>query len=154
MLFRSALASRACLRDGRRLLQPSAHALSRLALRLRHAIVARPREGRLTLEKLAARLDRLGPVQSLARGRDRRQSLDRRLALAMSQAMRRRRERTLALAARLESVSPEQALARGYSITLDAQGQPIRDAATVPSGTLITTRLQRGELRSRTEGSR
>ena len=39
-------------------------------------------------------------------------------------------------------------------LSLDAQGRPIRDAAAVPPGSEIVTRLERGELRSRTEGPR
>ena len=149
-----AIASRASLRDGRAALKPAADALLRMALRLRHVVAARPREARLALGELSARLDRMAPSRVTASGQERLRSLSRRLALASLQQQGRRRERTSVLAARLEAASPEQALVRGYSITLDADGKPIRDAASVAPGSLLVTRLQRGELRSRTEASR
>ena len=149
-----AIGSRACLRDGRGLLKPSADVLARVSLRLRHAVALRPREARLSLGAVSARLDRFAPSQAVAHGRERLRSLARRLSLTATHALRGRLERAAGVEARLESVSPEQALARGYSITLDQHGRPVRDAATVPAGSLLVTRLQHGELRSRTEAPR
>jgi exodeoxyribonuclease VII large subunit len=125
-----------------------------MALRLRHAVAARPREARLALGELSARLDRMAPSRVTASGQERLRSLSRRLVLASLQQLGRRQERASVLAARLEAASPEQALVRGYSITLDADGKPVRDATSVAPGSLLVTRLQRGELRSRTEPSR
>ena len=50
--------------------------------------------------------------------------------------------------ARLESLGHDAVLARGYSVTLDASGRVLRDAAGVRAGDTIVTRLARGELRS------
>ena len=65
--------------------------------------------------------------------------------------MRGRAEALRALAARLEAVAPERTLARGYSITLDEQGQPVRDPTALAEGAMLTTRLERGSVRSRVE---
>ena len=51
----------------------------------------------------------------------------------------------------LEAVSPLQTLARGYSMTLNAKGVLVREAADVQPGDLIRTRLARSELLSRIE---
>jgi exodeoxyribonuclease VII large subunit len=81
-------------------------------------------------------------------------ALRRRLATASATRHAAQSASLSALRAQLEAVAPERTLARGYSITLDAQGRPIRDAAAVAPGSEIRTRLERGELRSRTEGAR
>jgi len=53
----------------------------------------------------------------------------------------------------LRLLSPEQVLARGYSITTDAEtGKVLRDAAKVKPGQRLKTRLQKGEIVSKTEG--
>jgi exodeoxyribonuclease VII large subunit len=51
-------------------------------------------------------------------------------------------------ATRLELLSPEKTLLRGYSITVNAEGQVLRDAAQVKAGDKIRTRLVKGEVRS------
>jgi exodeoxyribonuclease VII large subunit len=62
------------------------------------------------------------------------------------------RHRFHALEDRLRLLSPEHTLARGYSITMDtATGRIIRDAAETRPGQALTTRVQRGTVRSRVE---
>jgi len=90
----------------------------------------------------------------LAVGRTRTNDLARRLERIAAGQLERLRTRLEGQRARLESVAPERTLARGYSITLDAQGRPVRDASAIADGTVLTTRLQHGELRSRTEPKR
>ena len=68
------------------------------------------------------------------------------LRLCCSQAA----SRLDALAGKLSVLSPFSVLERGYSLTTDAAGRVLRDADGVPDGTLIRTRLQKGELVSRT----
>ena len=50
--------------------------------------------------------------------------------------------------ANLQSLDPTAVLARGYSITYDAQGTVVRDAARVSDGEAISTTLARGTLDS------
>lgn len=51
----------------------------------------------------------------------------------------------------LEAVSPERMFARLYSLTRDAQGNNVRDAAQVEPGQIIHTQLAHGTLRSTVE---
>ena len=81
--------------------------------------------------------------------------------LRLREEVGRRRELMVPLTARLDQAKtrwfegsryPEQVLARGYSITTDAEtGRVLRDAAEVPPGTKLRTRLQKGAVTSRAE---
>ncbi len=51
----------------------------------------------------------------------------------------------------LQAVSPLKTLERGYSITLDENHQTITSTSQLKPGSLITTRLRRGNLLSRVE---
>ena len=42
-----------------------------------------------------------------------------------------------------------EGLARGYSVTLNARNEVVRDAASVATGERIVTRLAKGEIESR-----
>ena len=48
----------------------------------------------------------------------------------------------------LASLDPTAVLGRGYSLTLNARGDILRDAATAAVGERITTTLARGEIES------
>ncbi|MGA8524383.1 MAG: exodeoxyribonuclease VII large subunit, partial [Candidatus Dormiibacterota bacterium] len=50
--------------------------------------------------------------------------------------------------ARLATLSPRRTLERGYSITSDADGRVLTDAATVPLGARLRTVLHHGNLES------
>jgi exodeoxyribonuclease VII large subunit len=145
------LALRACLRDPRAMLGRPSERLSRALLRMGHAssrLVATSLERVRTLE---SRLQARAPRQAVAVGRNRASDLSHRLDLSLRGSIRARADALRALAARLEAVAPERTLARGYSITLDEDGRPVRDASTLSDGARITTRLERGMVRSRVE---
>jgi len=72
----------------------------------------------------------------------------RRLAQALARRLEAWRARAEKLQVLLASFSPEGVLARGYSITLDAEGKVLTDAARAKAGERITTRLSRGSLES------
>jgi exodeoxyribonuclease VII large subunit len=146
-----AIASRACLRDPRNLLERPSERLARTVLRLRHAFGRSSTRARDRLRLAEAALARHAPQHALALGSGRCQELSRRLVLALRARMLRRVDASRSLAARLASVAPERTLARGYSITLDEQGRPVRDPASLADGARITTRLERGTVRSRVE---
>jgi exodeoxyribonuclease VII large subunit len=56
------------------------------------------------------------------------------------------------LSSRLKLLGPEQVLSRGYSITMDAaSGKVLRDSKEVRAGQRLKTRLEKGEVRSRSE---
>lgn len=53
--------------------------------------------------------------------------------------------------ARLQGLSPLNILERGYAIVFDAQGNVVKDPASVGAGEAIKTRVARGEIKSRVE---
>jgi len=145
------LAARACLRDPRAMLGRPSERLARALLRMGHVssrFVASVLERVRTLE---SRLQAQAPRQAVAVGRNRAANLSHRLDLSLRGAIKGRADALRALTARLEAVAPERTLARGYSITLDDEGRPVRDASTLSDGARITTRLERGTVRSRVE---
>ncbi|MEY4827428.1 MAG: exodeoxyribonuclease large subunit [Planctomycetota bacterium] len=149
-----AVATRACLKDARVMLRLPRERLTRAAMQLRQELLAQHRRAESRWTALERRLMACAPMSVLAVGRTRTHDLARRLERLGAGHIERLRVRLEGQRARLESVAPERTLARGYSITLDAQGQPVRDASAVPEGAVLTTRLQHGELRSRTEPKR
>ena len=75
--------------------------------------------------------------------------LNARLAFALAHCVHRSGARLERLQAALASLDPSAVLARGYSITRDASGQVLRDAARVREGERISTILAHGRLESR-----
>ena len=54
--------------------------------------------------------------------------------------------------AQLQLLGPEQVLGRGYSITTDAgTGKVLRDAEKVKPGQILSTRLKKGKVISKTQ---
>ena len=95
---------------------------------LKHATRSRG----LVLENLAGRFARIKPAQQLQL----------------------RHESLRQLEKRLHALGPEQVLARGYSITTDAAtGKVLREAGQVTPGQKLRTRLAKGEVISRAEGT-
>ncbi len=72
--------------------------------------------------------------------------LDVRGQRAIRQLLREGQTRTGRLAASLSALSPLRVLGRGYSVTTDAQGEPITDSTQVSAGDQLRTRLHRGEI--------
>jgi exodeoxyribonuclease VII large subunit len=71
-----------------------------------------------------------------------------RLAFGFAHAVHRAGARLERLQASLASLDPAAVLARGYSITRNAAGELLRDAAAVREGERLSTTLARGELES------
>lgn len=104
--------------------------------------------------ELVQQVDRL--VQEVARnvavqGSEVRQrvrgSLDR-IRQQMESRLTRSVERVEQLVRSISALSPAATLERGYSLTLLADGTPLRSAQRVPAGTLLYTRLQDGSVTS------
>jgi exodeoxyribonuclease VII large subunit len=74
------------------------------------------------------------------------ESRDRRFDTTFRQFVLARRNRLLQVEAILKERNPLTILNRGYSITRDAQGRIVRDAAQVSIGDDLSIRLARGEL--------
>jgi exodeoxyribonuclease VII large subunit len=88
------------------------------------------------------------PAARLAAHRDLVLQLNARLAFALAHCVHRSGARLERLQAALAGLDPAAVLSRGYSITYDATGTVLRDAAGVKEGEPLRTRLARGELHS------
>ena len=124
LLARIAECARCVAREMRRKLHYAAQAVDSPARRLVHP-AARLRAHRELVTQLGARL-----------------------AFAFSHRVHRCQAHLARLNATLVSLDPTAVLARGYSITYDAAGAVLRDAANVKEGERLRTRLARGELES------
>ena len=83
--------------------------------------------------------------------------LQKQLTAAAERQLAGKKQKLAALAAGMDAMSPLKVLARGYSMTKDARGNVITDAAAVNPGDAITVRLSAGQLHavvSQTEGER
>jgi exodeoxyribonuclease VII large subunit len=117
------------------------------------------REMRRRLEYAAQGLDGwarrlLHPAARLAAHRDLVLQLNARLAFALAHCVHRSGARLERLQAALAGLDPTAVLARGYSITYDAAGAVLRDAANVKEGERLRTRLASGELLVIVEGKK
>jgi exodeoxyribonuclease VII large subunit len=72
-----------------------------------------------------------------------------RLAFALGHRVHRCDAELARLRASLAGLDPRAVLARGYSITLTAGGEVLRDPAQVADGDRLLTTLARGEVESR-----
>ena len=112
-----------------------------LARRLVHPRARLAASGRL-LGQLAARLSAARPdIAELERGRN---ELLRRLGYAMRHTFERSGQRLERLGASLAGLDPDAVLARGYSVTRNAQGKVVRDAATLVEDEVLTSTFSRG----------
>ena len=130
---------------------PLVERVQELHQRLAAATRARLREARHHLARLAASRGLQHPRDRLERQRQRVQDLHRELARQGRLHLARERQRLEAAAGRLQALSPLAVLARGYSITRDAAGRIVRDAAAVTPGDPIEVLLARGRLQARVE---
>ncbi len=129
-----------------------------LADRARELARAGERARRAVRQRIATEEARLARAAAALRGARPEARLDQaraRLVRAGDGLANTMRTRLAAIASRLDvadaalrSTSPFAVLERGYSITLDADGRAVRDAAAVSKGVRLTTRLHRGELDS------
>ncbi len=136
------------LREKQRIRLQRYDLVSSALVRIARDFVGRKRQRLLILER------RLAPQTPIARlgARERRiADLHGRLrSLARGYTLP-RLSRTQVLAALLESHDPQRPLQRGFAMIF-RDGALVRDASTVPIGSLIEARLQRGTLTSRVEG--
>jgi len=112
-----------------------------LARRLVHPRARLAASGRL-LEQLVARLAAARPdIAALERERN---ELLRRLGFAMRHAIERSGRQLERLGASLTGLDPTAVLARGYSLTRNARGEVVRDAAALAEGEVVTSTFSRG----------
>ena len=130
-----------------------------LAGRLAACVQHLAREMRRRVEYAAQGLDGLvrrlvHPAARLAAHRDLVLQLNARLAFALAHCVHRAGARLERLQAALAGLDPAAVLSRGYSITYDAAGAVLRDAAGVKDGAELRTRLAQGELFSTVDGKK
>jgi exodeoxyribonuclease VII large subunit len=128
--------------------------LDGLEARIRTTLSVRVARAQATLRSQRDRLLRATPLRYVeSEGRSLR-ALHLRLERAVTHRVSARSERLASIARRLDALSPLSTLARGYSIvTLEATGELVRDATTVPDGARINVKCWRGQLVARVEAS-
>jgi exodeoxyribonuclease VII large subunit len=99
-----------------------------------------------TVDALARRL--VHPRERLRTSRRLLGQLAARLAFASAQRLESLAARLARLKAGLAGLNPEAVLERGYSLTRNARGEVVTDAARVKDGERVTTTLARGWLES------
>jgi len=133
----------------RRQLQEKLQHLDDLQTALLRCVRQGWREQRTQWQALQQRLFRLKPAAVLAERRERLEELQRRLSVHSQNGLAQRRNLFAHLQSRLRLLDPDNVLARGYSITTDATtGEVLRDASSARHGQRLTTRLQKGDVRS------
>jgi exodeoxyribonuclease VII large subunit len=145
------IVSRPCLRQAAWMVTERRRAVSAVVGRLSAAVQARRSRAEVSLARVGERLSIQRPAARLAVAAERLRGVLGRLQRARVVVERRRSDALRSLEQRLRSVSPTKVLGRGYSITLDASGRAITDAAAAPPGSVLTTRLATGSIRSRVE---
>ena len=131
----------------------AAPARAELAARVAECARALQRDTRRRLEYAMQGLDALArrlvhPAERLRASQQHLTHLSSRLALALVHHIRFFAVQLEKLQIALAGLNPSGVLARGYSITRDAQGKVLVDAARVTEGDRLTTRLARGTLES------
>ena len=98
------------------------------------------------VEKIAQRLPALFSVIS-SNGLHRIEQLGTRIHTAVQCLLTEQRHRLQLMEKVVESASPTKILQRGYSITR-CEGKVVRDASSLPNGSVLTTTLADGEVKS------
>lgn len=134
------------LRRPDRLLIPHRERIDGHERRLKAAIAAQRVTQLARLERGGTRLERVAPKSQLAVASTALEASSGRLARAMRRRLAELGTSLDHAAQRLSSISPDQVLSRGYSLTLGADGRPIRSAAQLTDGDTVTTRLAFGDF--------
>ncbi|MDO4557966.1 MAG: exodeoxyribonuclease VII large subunit [Planctomycetia bacterium] len=134
---------------------PSADELEQKLSRLQERLVSSLRQWvttrRRILEELGNRSCFRDPLRMVREADCRLDELEERGAGAIRRRVELAGRDLTMTGARLESVSPLAVLGRGYSLTQTSDGRVIRDSEGLTIGTVITTHLAKGMLRSRIE---
>ena len=101
-----------------------------------------------TLAAIEARLARLDPGARQAAAHSRLDDAARRLVQSAARRSERFATRVDLVARQLAALSPTRVLERGYSITLGADGQPVRSIDRAEPGTELTTVVADGRISS------
>jgi exodeoxyribonuclease VII large subunit len=146
--------------------------LTLLRSNVKTGVQTRCAELRVRLGRVESRLQRSSPQAVQARSEARVRALAHRLELAMAKRLgrvdftlarhrlhtglmrtvQRSAARLDALRRQLGAVNPSGVLERGYSLTFLESGELVRRPDEAPPGSVLRTRVARGEIRSRVDG--
>jgi exodeoxyribonuclease VII large subunit len=136
----------------RRRLNESLQRLDDLQAGLSRCARQTTKERRVEWVGLAGRLVQMRPARWLKLRDELLLHLGQKLVKAFIMSVLHLTHRLDGLSSRLKLLGPEQVLSRGYSITMDAaSGKVLRDSKEVRAGQRLKTRLEKGEVRSRSE---
>ena len=119
--------------------------------RLGRAAAARLGRDAVRLSDCRARLERVRPAARHAAAGERLAALESRLRAAARRVAPDGRRRLDAADRQLRILGPGETLARGWSLTFDADGRLVRRTADAATGSVLSTRLADGVVRSRVE---
>lgn len=125
-----------------------------LRCRLDQSIRRGIRDRRQRLESLSQRTGMRHPFEIVHSRWRLLDELDARARQAAHAQLAAGRNRIQTAAASLSALSPLSVLARGYSVTFDAEGNPLRTGDAVVPGEKIRTRLHQGEIDSVVQDTR
>lgn len=111
---------------------------SRVQMRLQHE--------RFRQERMAVRMNTAWQTRFLRE--EYRLRLEQRLATAIEARLQHERHRLQLAQSQVEAASPELLLKRGYSLTLK-DGKAVTDASALHQGDVLTTRVAKGEFKSK-----
>lgn len=109
------------------------------------------REKETMISGYQATLKRYHPSESIRRSEESLELEKNAFLTATANALREQESRVERLGSLLKALGPENVLERGFSITFDKDGGIVKDAGTMKKGDRITTRLLKGEVRSKVE---
>ena len=128
-------------------------ALESIATTLDGAMRTRLATARERLAHRVTGVHQASPAAIIAASKERLDGRVTRLRTGIAARLSRSDHRLDALSRELRAVGPQQVLARGYSVTLREDGSIVRATSDAPEGTLLTTRVADGSVRSRVEGA-
>lgn len=131
-----------------RRLREQAQRIDELRAAISRCVRAQLRQKQAAFQATNARVERVHPGANVARARETLAGLSERLRSGTVAQVEQTRAGLTQTITRLTLLSPEHTLRRGYSITTDASGKVLRDAAGLKTGAHLRTRLARGAVSS------
>lgn len=122
--------------------------LDRHADQLHHHARLTVERGKSRLDHLTARLASRDPSPAIADKRLRFQLLERQMTELVTRQLTARQTALQRVAGVLHTLDPNATLARGYTMTTDADGQPLGSVQQVKPGMVLRTRFSDGEAES------
>jgi exodeoxyribonuclease VII large subunit len=147
------LARSALFREPRMRIEQLSQRVDSAELALTHAVKEELGRRRQSLADHASDLRLHRPDQRVALLRQQLDALAERGRELFARQLQLRREELKRIAEMLRLLSPEHTLQRGYTLTTDADGNLLRSAKDVSSGSTLITKLRDGTIASTVQGS-